>query len=83
MRIQPGDETVTVKMSREEAARLGFALRAGYETTSRAEYYIRTGLSQPVVREIAGRLIAADSATIDLAAGVEETENPRHPIPPS
>jgi hypothetical protein len=34
-------------MSHPEAERLAFALRAGYETVSRAEYYIRNGLSQP------------------------------------
>lgn len=82
MEIRSNDESVTLKMTREEAARLGFAMRAGYETISRPEYYIRTGLSQPLIREIAGALIEAESAVvIDLAPGVEEVENPRRPRP--
>ena len=69
-------------MTREEAARLGFAMRAGYEAISRPEYYIRTGLSQPLVREIARALIEAKAvARIELAPGNEEVENPRRPRP--
>ena len=84
MDIQAGGGSVTLQMTREEAARVGFALRVGYETTSRAEYYVRTGLSQPVIREIAADLIAADfPASIELAPGVEAIENPRRPRPPA
>lgn len=62
MEIRLEGDFVSVEMTRDEAARLGIALRAGYESTSRSEYYIRTGLSQSVVREIAGALIATDEA---------------------
>jgi len=80
--IQIEGDSVTVQMTRDEAARLGFALRAGFETTSRAEYYIRTGLSQPALREIAATLIASEvPVSIELASGVEEVENPRRPRP--
>lgn len=82
MEIRPSAESVTVEMTREEAARLGFAMRAGYEAISRPEYYIRTGLSQPLVREIARVLIEAEAAVvIELARGIEEVENPRRPRP--
>lgn len=70
-------------MTRDEAARLGFALRAGYETTSNSEYFIRTGLPQSALREIAAALIAGDSSTeIPLIPGDEEAESPRSPGPP-
>ena len=84
MDIKAEGDSVTVQMTREEAARMGFALRAGCETTSRAEYYARTGLSQPVIRGIAAALIEADfPASIELAPGVEAIENPRRPRPPA
>ena len=86
MDIRVEGDIVSLEMTRIEAARLGFALRAGYEATSRPEYYIRTGLSQPVLRSIARVLIDPDVATpiatIELEAGVEEIENPRRPRPP-
>ena len=81
MEIRSDVDSVSVRMTREEAARLGFAMRAGYEVTSRPEYYIRTELSQPVVREIASALIAAEAVRIELAPGVEEIENPHRPRP--
>lgn len=82
MEIRPSAESVTVVMTREEAARLGFAMRVGYEAISRPEYYIRTGLSQPLVRDIAGALIGAEEAVvIELAPGIEEVENPRRSRP--
>ena len=34
---------VEIRMSHPEADRLAIAIAAGYETVSRAEYYIRTG----------------------------------------
>ena len=81
MDIRVDDDTVSLVMTRDEATRLGFALRIGYEVTSRPEYYIRSGLSQPAVRAIAGVLIAGGAATVELGAGVEEVENPRRPRP--
>jgi hypothetical protein len=75
-------ESVTVEMTREEAARIGFAMRAGYETISRPEYYIRSGLSQPLVREIARAPMKAESAVvIEFAEGIEDVESPRRPRP--
>ena len=83
MDIQFDGDSVHVEMTRAEAARLGFALREGYETTSRPEYYIRTGVSQPVVREIAGALIAGHPLATPLDSGVESVENPHRPRPPA
>ena len=81
MEIRIEGDAVLLQMTQDEAVRLGVALIAGYETTSRPEYYIRTGLAQPVIREIARALIAAESGAIALAAGNEEIENPRRPRP--
>lgn len=81
MDIRVDGDTVSMTMTKDEAARTGFALRAGYETMSRPEYYILTGLSQPVIREIARVLMDAQDATIDLAPGIEALENPRRPRP--
>lgn len=82
MRIIWNEESVSIEMANEEAVRLGFALRIGYETCSRAEYFIRTTLSQPVVEEIAHTLIKLqESAEIELVRGVESVENPRRPRP--
>ena len=46
------DGAVVVRMTREEAQRLCFAISAGYEAVSRPEYDIRHGLSQPQVRQL-------------------------------
>lgn len=85
MEIRIHDDEVSLRLTTAEAERLGVAIAAGYETVSRAEYYIRTGLSQPVVRQIADVLTSAEGSTqaasIELAAGVEEVENPRRPRP--
>ena len=82
MEIRPNDESVTIEMTREEAARLGFAVRAGYEALSRSEYYIRTGLSQLLIREVAHALIKSEETVmIELDLGIEEIENPRRPRP--
>jgi hypothetical protein len=85
MEIHIEGDAVSLRLTRAEAERLGVAMAAGYETVSRAEYYIRTGLSQPVVRQIAEILTSdrpsAQSASIELDAGVEEVENPRRPRP--
>ena len=51
MEIQLDQSSVTLKLTPDEAERLGVALRAGYETASRAEYYIRTASPrQPCAR---------------------------------
>jgi hypothetical protein len=80
-----GDEVV-LRLSSAEAERLTFALRAGYETVSRAEYYIRHGLAQGEVRELfaAIRKVAhqeQDAVSARLEPGVEDEENPRRPRP--
>jgi len=79
-------DSITLRLAHDEAMRLGIAIAAGYETISRAEYFIRTGLSEPIMRQISGVLTNSREASpgserIPLTAGVEETENPRRPRP--
>lgn len=86
MQIVAADDGVVVHMTHEEAQRLTFALRAGYETVSRAEYYIRHGLSQPQVRQLVDAIdsVACRSAVdmdVPLEPGIEGVENPRSPRP--
>jgi hypothetical protein len=81
-------ESVVVRLTHDEAMRLRVAIIAGYEAVSRAEYFIRTGLSEPAVRRVADALseIARDgfgARVIPLEPGVEEIENPRRPRPRS
>jgi hypothetical protein len=81
------DASVTLRLTHAEALRLGVAIAAGYETVSRAEYYIRTGLSEPELRQIAQVLTgqlepSTQHISLPLEAGVEEIENPRRPRPP-
>jgi len=80
-----GDDVV-MRLSSAEAERLTFALRAGYETESRAEYWIRHGLARGDVQELAAAIWkvargeqGADS--VPLEPGVESEENPRRPRP--
>jgi hypothetical protein len=68
----------------DEACRLGLSIAAGYETLSRAEYYSRTGLSEPVMQQIANWLTAVpdnwvEGVTLRLHPGNEEVENPPRP----
>lgn len=85
MRIDGIGERVVLQLDRSEAARLAVALGAGYETVSRAEYYIRTGLSEEGVRAIVQALervrLGDESGELPFEAGVEEVENPRRPRP--
>lgn len=86
--ISRDDRDVVVRMSSEEAELLSFALRAGFETTSRAEYWISHGVAQPSVRELAAGVYAVatgerESATTTVERGVEVEENPRRPRPSS
>lgn len=83
--IREGDRVV-VTMAAEEAERMSFALRAGTEGTSRAEYWIRHGVTKASVSEVARciREVAQgtrDSASAGLESGVETEENPRRPRP--
>lgn len=87
MDIEFDGENVHLRLSRGEASRLATAIEAGCESVSRAEYYIRTGLSEPGVLRIADALKAGDvalpgSATLPLESGIEEVENPRRPRSP-
>lgn len=82
MNIEVNGGTVSLTMTNAEAKRLGFALRVGYETTSRAEYWMRTSCSKPQVMEIARILIEGGSAAAaELSRGVDEVESPRYPRP--
>lgn len=77
-----------MRMSSEEAKLLSFALRAGFETTSRAEYWIRNGVAQPSVRVLAAGVYEVASGQqgsfqITVEPGVEAVENPRRPRPSS
>jgi hypothetical protein len=84
--VSEDDESVVMRMSQQEAELLSFALRAGYETTSRAEYWIRHGVAQPSVRALQAAVYEVatrkrDSANCALEPGVEAEENPRRPRP--
>lgn len=84
MHISFRPASVTISMTREESVRLGVAVMAGYETLTRAEYFIRTGLSEAVMREVFLLLTSDESAAdeaFDLRAGVERDENPYHQRP--
>lgn len=84
MEIRVGDNAVEVRLTCAEAQRLCASIAAGYEGVSRAEYFIRTGLSKPAMRRIVEELSDAlensrGNISIPLDAGVEEIENPRRP----
>ncbi|TCN28354.1 hypothetical protein EV644_1495 [Kribbella orskensis] len=60
----------------------------GYEGMSRAEYFIRSGLSEPAIREFVSVLLdmlgaGGGGMSLDLPTGIEAVENPRRPRPPS
>jgi hypothetical protein len=76
--------TVVLRLTSDEAERLAAAIRADHETVSRADYYIRYGLSRPEVRVLADAIAGAatrreGSRSVPLCPGVEEVENPRRP----
>lgn len=84
--ITKEDDAVVLRMSSLEAELLSFALRAGYETTSRPEYWIRHGVAQPSVRALQGAVYEVAtgqraSSDCPLEAGVEAQENPRRRRP--
>lgn len=86
MDIRVEDGAVEVRLTRAEAQRLCASIAAGYEGVSRAEYFIRTGLSEPAMRRIVEELgdileRSIGNISIPLDAGVEEIENPRRPRP--
>jgi hypothetical protein len=84
--IRAGEGAVEIRLDYAEAERLWSAIQVGTEL-SRAEYYIRTGLSQPNVLEILDVLWArvdecVGEVSVPLAPGLEAEENPRRPRPP-
>ena len=86
MELEVTGDAVTMRLTQTEATRLGVAITAGYEAVSRAEYFIRTGLSEPAMRRVAEALMNTSGEpspikTIPVDAGVEEIENPRRPRP--
>jgi hypothetical protein len=86
MDIRIENEKVKIRLTCDEARRLCVSIAAGYEGVSRAEYFIRTGLSAPAMRRIVQELSnAVDQAhgniSLPLDGGVEEIENPRRPRP--
>lgn len=87
MHIQVDGERILLALDQDEAKRLGVALAAGYESVSRAEYFIRTGLAEPTIREIATVLVRDEledgTIVLPLENGVEAMENPRRPRPTS
>lgn len=87
MEIRSSDSAVEVRLTCVEAKRLCTSIAARYEGMSRAEYFIRTGLSKPAMRRIVQELSAvieglSSDVSIPLDAGFEELENPRRPRPP-
>jgi hypothetical protein len=86
MEIEIDSRSVVLRLTYDESASLGVALLEGCISVSRAEYYIRTGLSAPDVDRIATVLKSpGDSGVgkqiVPLEIGVEEVENPRRPRP--
>ena len=86
MEIARHNDEVRLRLSSEEADPLSFALRAGFEATSRSEYWIRHGVSQPTARAVAEGIYEVatakrDVVNADLEPGVETVENPRRPRP--
>jgi hypothetical protein len=84
--LEAEDDSVVLRLTQGEAERFALAIMAGIETLSRAEYYIRTGLSQPDVRALADTIYeaatgGAGSFSAPLPEGVEAVENPRRPRP--
>ena len=59
MYLEAGDDIVVIRLTRPEAARLAVGLKEAALSLSRAEYYIRTGLSALNVKDVADALFAA------------------------
>lgn len=81
------DGRMRIELRNDEARRPMIALMVGYEGTSRAEYFIRSGLSEPAIRELVSVLTdlldtGSGGMSLELPAGVETEENPRRRRPP-
>lgn len=86
MDIRVENGAVEVRLTHAEARRLCASIAAGYESVSRVEYFIRTGLSEPAMRRIVEELGDAlanpnSEISIPLDPGSEEIDNPRRPRP--
>ena len=86
MDVARDDQTVSLRMTSEEARLLSFALRAGFETVSRPEYWIRNGVAQPSAQAVARAVFEVAtgkeaSIRAELEPGIEAIENPRRPRP--
>ena len=57
--IEAEGGTVVLRLTSDEAERLAVAIWADHETLSRAEYYVRYGLSRPDVRALADAIAEA------------------------
>jgi hypothetical protein len=84
--LRAGEDAVEIRLDYGEAKRLWSGIQIGTEV-SRAEYYIRTGLSKPNVIEFLDLFSACvdergGEVSVPLAEGVEVEENPRRPRPP-
>jgi len=86
MDVRVDGDRVELVLTADEAQRICGAIETGYIGVSRAEYYIRTGLSKPAIEEMVHAVSAAadeDVASLSVAveAGVELVENPPRPRP--
>jgi hypothetical protein len=86
--IRTSSDIVQFNLSYDEAHRLCSAIAAGYDGVSRAEYYIRSGLSKPAVSDLVQAIYRALDAvgaelSLPLDAGIEDVENPKRPRPAS
>jgi hypothetical protein len=84
--LRATEDAVEIRLDYAEAKRLWSGIQVGTEL-SRAEYYIRTGLSKPNVRETLDLLWACvdergGDVSVPLVEGIEAEENPRRPRPP-
>lgn len=87
MEIETLNDSAVVRLTNAELQSLGLVVLEGCYTMSRAEFFIRTGLSQSNMTDVARALLAApkesaESISIPIEDGVESVENPRRPRPP-
>jgi hypothetical protein len=86
MDVRVDGDRVELVLTADEAQRICGAIETGFIGVSRAEYYIRTGLSKPAMEEMVHAVSAAvDEDTASLSVGVEPgvelLDNPPRPRP--
>jgi len=84
--VRGSEGAVDLHMTHAEAERLAVALAEGYLNGSQAEYFIRTGLSEPGVRRVVEAIRgcvqeSGGSHYVPLEVGEESLENPPRPRP--